>query len=206
MLFEEGNIYHVFNRGINRHQVFFTARSFDYFLAKVKTYVSPCANILAYCLMPNHFHLLIQAKQGGCEIFRGEHGEELGMQILSKKIGMVLGSYAQGINKHYGRTGSLWQQKTKAIQLNQSDDALEYLETCFHYIHQNPTRAGLVRKMQDWPYSSYNEYLRISQTNICEVDIALSLINKTPLEFLFDSKVVKERNDLKRYLYNISER
>lgn len=205
MYFEEHYIYHVFNRGIDRRQTFFTSRSYDYFLGKIKKEITPIADVLAFCLMPNHFHLLLRPSQKGCDYLSVTGEKTNAMQVLSKKLGVVLGSYTQGLNKHYGRTGSLWQQKTKAIELNRSRDAFQYLETCFHYIHQNPTRAGLVKKVNEWPYSSYNEFLHKSLAPICEVDIALSILNMTPIEFLFASRIVNEQCDLKRFLYNNSE-
>ncbi len=205
MYFEEDRVYHIFNRGINRRQTFYTSRNYEYFLGKVEKELSPWADILSYCLMPNHFHLLIRANKAGCELYQKFEPAQIPMQVLSKKLGVTLGSYTQGINKHYSRTGSLWQQKTKAIELNRFKDASDYLESCFHYIHQNPTRAGLVAKAYEWPYSSYNEYLRNSSINICDIRVALSLLNKTPLEFLISSKIVKENNDLKRFLYYNSE-
>ncbi len=205
MHFEDNHIYHVFNRGIDRRQTFFTSRNYDYFLEKVKHDIAPFADVLAYCLMPNHFHLLLRASESGCKCLNMT-GENLNpIQNLSKKIGVVLGSYTQGLNKHNNRTGSLWQQRTKAIELDRTQDAHKYLESCFHYIHQNPTRAGLVKKVNEWPYSSYGEYLHNSRKLICQVDIALAILNQTPIEFLFASKIVEEKIDLKRFLYYNSE-
>ena len=205
MFFEEDRIYHIFNRGNDRRQTFYTSRNYEYFLDKIGKEVYPYANILAYCLMPNHFHLLIRAKDIGCQQYEMSGNVQTSMQVLSKKIGIVLGSYTHGINKFYGKTGSLWQQKTKAIELNKAKDAQEYLESCFHYIHQNPTRAGLVKKVQQWPHSSFKEYLRSSDVKICDTELALSLLNKSPLEFLMASKIVKENNDLRRFLYYNSQ-
>lgn len=205
MYFEDNHVYHIFNRGINKQQTFHTSRNYQYFLAKVKDLIDPFCEIIAYCLMPNHFHLLVRAKTIGCQVL-DYTGNEIAIQVLSKKIGVTLGSYTQGINKHYSRTGSLWQQKTKAIELDRKEDASEYFESCIHYIHQNPTRAGLVRKMRDWPYSSYREFLKLSDFNICQVDLALSILGKTPIEFLMASSIVKENRDLKNFLYKDSER
>ena len=124
MHFEENHIYHIFNRGINKNQTFYTSRNYEYFLQKVNRIMLPYSDILAYCLMPNHFHLLIRSKKEGCSIVEMK-GDMDKMQVLSKKIGVVLGSYTQGLNKQHGRCGSLWQQKTKAVELNHVQDAFE---------------------------------------------------------------------------------
>ncbi|GAB1417503.1 hypothetical protein MASR2M12_02680 [Bacteroidales bacterium] len=62
MLFEEGHIYHVYNQGNNRQQIFFERENYLFFLRKMRVYLLPYCNIIAYCLMPNHFHWLIEVK------------------------------------------------------------------------------------------------------------------------------------------------
>ena len=63
MNFAEGNIYHVYNRGNNSQTVFFDHENYMFFLEKIRTHILPHADILAWCLMPNHFHLMISVKQ-----------------------------------------------------------------------------------------------------------------------------------------------
>jgi len=59
MVLKEGNIYHVFNQGNNRENIFFSRENYLYFLSKINIYIKPHADILAWCLMPNHFHLML---------------------------------------------------------------------------------------------------------------------------------------------------
>ena len=59
MYFEEGYIYHIYNQGNNRQRLFFKRENYLYFLRKVGVYIKPYADILAWCLMPNHFHLMV---------------------------------------------------------------------------------------------------------------------------------------------------
>ncbi|MEQ1588638.1 MAG: transposase, partial [Cyclobacteriaceae bacterium] len=61
MQFVEGSFYHIYNRGNNRQLIFFEERNYKFFLNKIEQYVVPHTNLLAWCLMPNHFHLLVQA-------------------------------------------------------------------------------------------------------------------------------------------------
>ncbi|HOV11622.1 MAG TPA: hypothetical protein PLT47_06660 [Bacteroidales bacterium] len=63
MIFEHGHIYHIYNQGNNRQQVFFIRENYLFFLKKIETFISPFTDILAWCLMPNHFHLMVYVKQ-----------------------------------------------------------------------------------------------------------------------------------------------
>ncbi len=130
-------------------------------------------DILAYCLMPNHFHLLIYVpvNSEGLHFLPNQN-----QQILVRKLGTLLSSYSQAINKQENRSGSLFQQKTKSKIL----DTSAYSTTCFHYIHQNPVKANLVMKIEAWPYSSFRDYLE-GKSNICNIARAKELL-EIPLE------------------------
>jgi len=168
MKFVGNNIYHVYNRSFNKHKVFFSEENYMFFLNKVTELKSLC-DILAYCLMPDHFHLMIylssvtrQTAQSG----------QTGMHPLARKIGTILSSYTQAINKLEKSKGSLFQPKTKAKELDENS----YAATCFHYIHQNPLKASLVSKIEEWKFSSFVEYYR-DINNICNKELAFQLIN-----------------------------
>ena len=83
---------------------------------------------------------------------------------------MLLSSYSKAINKQEGRTGNLFQQKTKALCVSESKDGTP--QTVFHYIHQNPMKAGLVNKMEDWEFSSLKDYLGLRNGMLCNRDLA----------------------------------
>jgi putative transposase len=70
MYFEENNLYHIYNRGNNKQTIFFTRENYLYFLNKIKKYISPHCNIIAWCLMPNHFHFLIQGTEDTTKIVK----------------------------------------------------------------------------------------------------------------------------------------
>ncbi|MBI2787440.1 MAG: transposase [Elusimicrobia bacterium] len=92
------------------------------------------ARVLAYCLMSNHFHLALQ----------------VGNTLLSSIMHRFLTGYACGFNRRLDREGHLFQARHRAIIC--ADEA--YLAALIRYIHQNPVRAGLVKKVRDWPWSS----------------------------------------------------
>ena len=107
-------------------------------------------HIIAYCLMPNHYHLLIMTPENN-ELVQSGFGR---MQALARKIGTLQSSYTKALNKQNKSSGSVFRQKAKAKILDNPD----YQYTCFHYIHQNPFRSGLVKHLSDWEFSSYPEY------------------------------------------------
>ncbi len=99
------------------------------------------------------------------------------MQELAYRIGILLSSYSQAINKQNGTTGSLFQQKTKAKILSEESNGsrISYFEKCFHYIHQNPLSVKKVVALQDWAYSSYPDYAEFRNGTMCNKEIFYSL-------------------------------
>lgn len=193
MYFEEDYVYHVYNRGNNKQRIFLEEDNYQFFLKKIEEYILPHASLLAYCLMPNHFHILLQAKsisqaQPASKTFgRTALSGQTVIHPLNRKIGTLLSSYTQAINKRHRRTGSLFQQKTKAKQINFSRSKVDYAFTCFQYIHRNPMDAGLVRKMEDWEYSSFREYINDANDGICNQELAEELINFDSDNFYLES-------------------
>jgi len=177
----EGEIYHVFNRGNNKEDIFFRHENYSYFLQGAKKYVIPACDILAWCLMPNHFHLLIHANINSIAIIKDGSFER---QQFSQSIKQWLSSYTKAINKQEKRTGSLFQQKTKAVSVSSKrHDA----QTAFHYIHQNPLKAGFVMKIEQWNHSSFGDYLSLQKESLCNRELAIRLINLNMNRFYEDS-------------------
>lgn len=133
--------YHVLNRGNEKKPIFFEAENYLYFLKQPGKYLRLSDTILiAYCLMPNHFHLLIR---------------EIKENSLAKCLHALQTSYAKAVNKKYGRSGHLFQDTYQKIVIE--DDA--YLVYLSRYIHLNPVMAGLVSLPEEWEYSSYRDYI-----------------------------------------------
>lgn len=150
----------MFNRGNQRQTIFLQERNYFYFLEKVRKTFVEGANLLAYCLMPNHFHFLLSTDHN----FRSDP--------FSKRLAIMLRSYTRGIQMQEKFVGSLFQQNTKKKELPQQQDAFN----CFQYIHQNPIKASLVERLEEWPFSSFNEYL-LSAPDICSVDLGRKLLD-----------------------------
>lgn len=169
MRFVPGELYHVYNRGNDKVLIFFDDDNYVFFLEKVRKELLPFCDILAYCLMPNHYHFLIAVKVE-LEDFEMER-----MDKLSRKFGTLQSSYTQAINKRSNRTGALFQAKTK------KKSVADYAHTCFHYIHQNPIKARLCDKMEDWKYSSFRDYYFDQRNDILNKSLAQQLLG-LPLE------------------------
>ncbi len=170
MKFQSNYLYHVYNRGNNKCQLFFKRSHYFYFLQKIEREILPFCEILAYCLMPNHYHLLIIANE--FEIKNGFRTYIGGDQIfhpLTRKIGTLQSSYTRALNLERNEFGSRFQQKAKAKVLNMHD---HYPLICFHYIHQNPVRANLVIKMDQWEFSSYPDYAGLRPSYLINMQTA----------------------------------
>ena len=126
MEFERGHLYHIYNQGNNRQTIFFNDKNYLFFLKKIRTYVTPYANILAWCLMPNHFHLMVRVRETTVGVapsdadgrrYRStpsEKDNELKQRTFNDSIGIMLRSYTNAINKQKQRSGKLFREKTKA--------------------------------------------------------------------------------------------
>jgi REP element-mobilizing transposase RayT len=188
MDFFAGNTYHIYNRGNDKQVIFFKEDNYIYFLGKVRKYIMPHCDILAYVLMPNHFHFLIHADE------RAEmHLADLQIprNVLSEGMRLLLSAYTKGINKQENRTGNLIQQNTKSKCVSDSSKLNEegYATTYFYYIHQNPVKAGLVNKMEDWYYSSYRDYAGLRNGTLCNKELGQQMVG-IPLNEINHNEII----------------
>ena len=167
-----GGYYHVYNRGNNRQLIFFERENYLFFLRRVREYLiggeaddsfrgssdtKPTrrfCTIIAYCLMPNHYHLLVSPAD-----------DEFSRHMQRFSI-----SYTKAINKRYKRVGALFQRKFQALPVNQND----YLIHLSRYLHLNPVAAALVDRAQDWEFSSYREFVCLREGTLPTPDIILT--------------------------------
>ena len=136
----ESGIYHVMLRGINSQQIFEDDEDNRVFLQILREYKSVCGyQILAYCLMGNHVHLLLKE----------------GSESLEQTFKRIGAKFVYWYNAKYQRTGHLFQDRFKSEVVENE----RYLCTVIRYIHQNPIKARLCKRLEDYPYSSFREYL-----------------------------------------------
>ena len=173
MHFEANRIYHIYNRGNNRQKIFFNRENYLHFLRKIRDKIKPHCEILAYCLMPNHFHIMISSDERSVKTLLVGKEER---NVISEAIRQILSSYCQSINKQEKRTGSLFTQNTSAKELAGIEIDFETTKTCFNYIHQNPYAATLVKKMEDWEFSSFKDYLGLRNGILCNQELTKELL------------------------------
>lgn len=163
MNFLPHHIYHVYNQGNNQQILFHDAADYSCFLRLTENNLCAYTNIVAYCLMPNHFHFQL-ATDERCGFLIKQGG--LLLDPVTDGFRKLLSSYARIYNKKYLSSGSIFRQKTKSKDLSaeaqrNNNRTQDYHRNCFHYIHQNPWKANLVSKMEDWEYSSFTDYAGI---------------------------------------------
>jgi REP element-mobilizing transposase RayT len=197
MQFEIDNIYHIYNQGNNKQLIFHSDENYHYFLKLYRKFVLPHADLLAYCLMPNHFHFLVNTNSQSIKIRKVG---SLNLSELSNGIRMLLSSYSLAINKQENKTGSQFRQKTQAKLLNIEE--VNYPFTCFQYIHQNPLKAGLVERMEDWDFSSFKDYAKIRNGSLCNQDLAKNLIGFDESNFLKESYAVIDNEKIAKIFNN----
>src|SRR6056297_1508669 len=169
----ETGIYHVVLRGINKQTIFEDAEDHEMFLQTLDQYKKKSGyKILAYCLMGNHVHLLMKTED-----------ESLGRCF--KRIGA---SYVHWYNMKYYRVGHLFQDRYKS-EVVETDD---YIKTVIRYIHWNPLKARIVTRLEDYPWSSYREYLGLSSEYHVDIEVTLSLFHEDRGKAVADFKAFNE--------------
>lgn len=179
-----GKYYHVYNRGINRGKIFFEEENYLFFLKQFKKYITPFADVLAYCLMPNHFHFFIRVKESNIET---ENKNKL--NSVQKAFKDFFISYSKSINKRYDRTGALFQYKFKRKEIS----GLAHYTWLLYYIHQNPIKAGLCKEFSKWKYSSYSSLIS-NQPTILFRDEVISWFSSKKAFIDFHESNLKELN------------
>ena len=188
MKFIPDNLYHIYNQGNNQQQIFSSDEDYLIFLRIIRNCISPHAEMIAYCLMPNHFHFLIYTDDRANKIIK-QGG--LFIDPVTNGLRKLLSGYARIFNKENNKTGSLFRQKTKhnclseiIIPSNSVNTQQDYYFNCFHYIHQNPLRAGLVKRLEDWEYSSFKDYALLRNGTLCNKELASKFCSYEPETFI----------------------
>ena len=168
------NIYHIYNQGNNRQEIFFNRENYGFFLQKMNDYLLPYCDIMVCFLMQNLFNWLVFVRANTIERVTSSH--PVNKRSLNDSIAIILRSYTRAINIQQNRSGSLFRQQTKAECITKPqevspsyyklgfgtliyipDPEKEYPQICFDYIHNNPVKAGLVKCSEDWEFSSFRD-------------------------------------------------
>jgi len=161
---------HIYNRGVDRGTLFFRETDFEFFLRNMAESLSSVdITLLAYALLPNHFHLIARQGTG---------------YAVSSYMQMLCWNYSRYVNRKRQRTGHLFGERFR-IKGIQDDASLLRLS---HYIHWNPVTAGLARTPSDWKYSSVRGYADNAAASFVAVGPILSLVGSREgyIQFLTD--------------------
>ncbi len=141
LTWQAGNYYHIYNRGTERATIFREETNFLFTISKIKQY-SGSYNLamIAYCLLPNHYHFLVR-----------QDGEAPAGNLPQ----MVFNSYTKAYNKMYSHSGTLFEGRFRAKNIQTKSHLLHLCR----YIHGNPVKHGMVADPADWPYSNYLEWI-----------------------------------------------
>lgn len=154
----DDGLYHVMLRGINRQQVFLEPEDYELFLGVLRECKALSGfSLYAYCLMGNHIHLLIRT-------------EAEDISTTMKRIGI---RFVQRINRRYGRTGHLFQDRYKSEIVRDNG----YFLNLIRYIHQNPVKAGLAVNAADYSHSSYHGYINPGADQLTDTGLLYSIID-----------------------------
>ena len=162
---EEGYFYHIYNRGNNSEKIFFSEENYAYFLKLLTKYIFPVADIYAYCLLNNHFHILVRIKEKNeIEINKLKFStiEKPKKVSASRQFSHFLNAYSQAVNKKYARTGSLFEKRFERKRISDN----HYLRQVILYINTNPLKHNLVEKPKDYKWSSYNSHISNAKTKL----------------------------------------
>jgi len=147
---KEDCYYHIYNRGNNKEDIFLEEINYFYFLKLVNKYILPLSDVIAYCLLKNHFHLLIKTHTN------------VESKRLSQSFSNLFNAYSKAINKSYNRTGSLFQDRFSRIKIENED----YLKSLIIYIHTNPVHHGFSKSFQDYKFSSFKAIVSNKPTSV----------------------------------------
>lgn len=151
-----GMVYHVICRGIERREIFIDTKDYRFFLNTLERIVKEEATLYAFCLMPNHTHLLLKPKTGLATLMR-----------------RLLTSYALYFNRRHKRVGYLFQNRFKSTLVQYGEYFLELVR----YIHLNPLRAGIVADLKDlslYPYTGYSALMGKERASLVAVEDVLA--------------------------------
>jgi REP element-mobilizing transposase RayT len=141
--------YHIYNRGNNKELIFKEHDNYIYFLKLLARYILPFADVYAYNLLNNHFHLLVKIKD--LENIKAEQG-----------FSNLFNAYAKAFNKKYNRTGKLFEERFKRKKISDN----YYLMEIIYYIHLNAQKHKLISDFRNYQYSFYNSILSLQKTRI----------------------------------------
>ena len=151
-----GNIYHIYNRGINSGTLFQEPTNYEYFFNLYTRHINPIADTFAWVLMKNHFHFLVRIKKK--DEIQNQVNRRISIIPPHMHFSNLFNAYAKAYNKRYQRTGSLFEKRFKRNRVWEKD----YFKTLVVYIHKNPVHHKIVNDPVEYSWSSYLSYVSLN--------------------------------------------
>ena len=176
--FQYEQLYHIFDKVVTGTKLFREEEDYWNFMKRYTRYFSPYFITYAYCLIPNHYHFLIKVrdeaqikgavkKEDTNAARKYLEGKEDVNFFLQNQFSRCFSGVTMKYNNKYKRQGPLFLQGTKRVLLN----AFRTFEQQMHYIHSNPRHHFLVKKIEQWPYSSYPTYISNHNTQLPRAEV-----------------------------------
>lgn len=188
------NFYHIFNRGINGENLFYTDKNYHHFLNLYKKYIPPVAETFAWCLLKNHFHFLVKIRSASeiCDFFSIK--KEKATRKPSQQFAHLFNAYVQAINKQNARHGSLLETPFRRKHIKNES----YLKNLILYIHNNPIQHNFVEKIEQYRWSSYTSIISNQKTAIERDKVLAQFENKE--NFIYCHQQKMEITSLEKWL------
>lgn len=168
---ESEKFYHIWNRGNNRENLFYTPANYEYFLRMYAEFLEPVVETYAFCLLPNHFHLLIRTKSFQVSPV-GETSKKT--NPVSLAFQRFFTTYSQAINVQQRRTGSLFQKPFKRLEVTSTKQLVNLVQ----YIHFNPQKHGITDDFRQYSWSSYDRIIRNKPSKLKKDEVLQWFRNK----------------------------
>jgi len=173
--------YHIFNRGVNKQNIFYTEANYIYFLKLLDQFLTGYVDFLAFSLMPNHFHIILRIFNSldfNTILFNEElknrsiqkerfskmnlNDQEVVGKLVVRQLKKLFITYSMAINKQENRVGNLFDPKYKRLQINDQD----YLKYAIFYTNYNPEKHGLIEDFKEYRYSSFKAFIGSTPTKM----------------------------------------
>ncbi|MBC7864271.1 MAG: transposase [Bacteroidia bacterium] len=168
-----GEFYHIYNRANGWENLFMNRGNYFFFLQRYHIYVAPVADIYCYCLMPNHFHLLLKMKTEEEMLNKFPDVQDF-VEFNSRQFSRCFSSYTQAFNKQHDRMGNLFIKTFKRKGVRDEN----YFRNVVCYIHKNPMEARMVKSLADWEFSSYKILISDESTFLKKTEVLSYFENK----------------------------